>query len=61
MFQEDPETYKGPMPSNNTKNFLLKGPFQSQHIEIAHIPTMVDRELEFGEYSRDQEQSRNDK
>ena len=61
MYQEDPETHKGPTSSNNTIEFLLKGPFQSQHTEIVHIPTMADHEPKFGEHSRDQEQSRNDK
>ena len=41
--------------------FFSRGPFQSQHTESTHIPTMVDHEPEFGEHSTDQEQPRNDR
>ena len=61
LFQEVPKTNKGHTPPGSMTELFSRGPFQSQHTETTHIPTMVDHEPKFGEHSRDQEQTRNDK
>lgn len=61
LYQEDPKISKGHTPPDSTTKFLFRGPFHSQHTKTTHIPTMANHEPEFGEHSRDQQQTRNDR
>ena len=61
MYQEDPKTSKGSTSPNKPIELFFREPFQSKHSETIHILTLVDHEPEFSEYSRDQEQTRNEK
>ena len=61
MFQEVPETNRGPTPLDNTTKLFSKELFQSQHIETEHVLAMVDHKPEHGSHSRHQDQPRNDR
>ena len=61
MFQEIPETSRGPTPLGHTMELFSKETFQSQHTKAEHAHAMADHEPECGNHSRQRDIPRNDR